>query len=264
MPAAESSEMRGGISNIGTLTVLVRDTGTGLSDKLKQTLLQTVQPSSGVEVGCGLGLVLVEKLLVSMGTTLEFRSPWTAEHTGTEFTFSLEVREGVPPPTASAPKQSIGTTLSLPHELRVLIADDLASNRKLLLCTLKRIIRSPIKCVQVSTAQAAVKAAKERHFDLIFMDEVFADEGSLRGSGAMREIREAEDAKKSGRSAIVSCTGFAGFTTESGTGEDLASKPFFDAGSDAVWGKPIPSHIDGSMQREIVRILAFAKAPMAQ
>jgi hypothetical protein len=46
---------------------------------------------------------------------------------------------------------------------------------------------------------------------------------------------------------IISCTG--GIMRS----EDEAS--FLNAGSDAVWGKPFPSHMDGSMQTEIARLI---------
>jgi len=253
----------GGAPGMGVLSVWVRDTGSGLSDKAQQTILTTVQPSSGVDVGCGIGLYLVQKLLVSMGTKLSFSSPWTEQHAGTEFTFSLEVREGLPPPppptppTAAVSEPRKESILSLAEPLHVLISDDLKANRLLILLTLKKIIRPLIRSVEACTAEEAIHAAAEQHFDLIFMDETYsAEEGALLGTDAVREIREAEAANPSGRSVIVCCTGYAG------DGSDPESQHvnarFIDAGCDAVWGKPLPSHVDGSMQRELAGLLQRA------
>ena len=108
--------------------------------------------------------------------------------------------------------------------------------------------------------QEAIDLAGRQHFDLIFMDETFsADEGALLGTDAVREIRKAEAAKQSPPSIIVSCTGYAG-DTSSADGEDPESPhaKFIDAGCDAVWGKPLPSHVNGLMQRQLARLLQRA------
>ena len=258
---------------MGMVTVMVRDSGVGLTDKAKQTLLTAVQPASGVDVGCGIGLYLAQKLLVSMGSTLEFRSPWTERHAGTEFKFSVAVREGasLPPPPPDPAQQRDGTardgtpervTLSRASELRVLIADDMSSNRKLLARALARCMSSQLVCNHAATAEAAIEAAGGGRFDVIFMDENFSvDENALTGSDAVRAIRAAEQAAEQAASAsehhravIVSCTGYAAEASVATDHHEQHSR-FFEAGCDAVWGKPLPSHVDGSMQKELARIL---------
>ena len=243
-------------SGAGVLTVMVRDTGCGLPNKVKQTLAAAVQPQSAVDVGCGLGLYLAQKLLGSLGATLEIRSPWREEGSGAEFKFSVEIREGTALPKDTAEVQpSVQLALSLPGPLRVLIADDLSVNRLLLSRMLKKCMSSAVECTTVSTVEAAIEAAGKQHFDFIFMDENFsAEEGALTGTFAVREIRKAELENASERALIVSCTGCVGEASD-----DAVNKKFFSAGSDAVWGKPVPSHVDGSMQREIARLLRSAK-----
>jgi CheY-like chemotaxis protein len=231
----------------GLLTILVRDTGSGLSDKMKETLLTSIQPSSGVNVGCGIGLFLAQKLLASMGSTLTFRSPWTEQSSGTEFMFTLEVQEGDAPQADRTLESSNAEALRLPQTLHLLIADDQTMNRKLLLRALKKCIHTPIECTEVSTAEDAIEAAAKRRFDLIFMDENFSvEDDALLGTDAIRAIRKAERGPKA--PVIVSCSGYASNDNEA---------TFKQAGSDAVWGKPLPSHVDGSMQREVANLLRW-------
>ena len=139
----------------------------------------------------------------------------------------------------------------------MLIADDLAMNRKLLLRVFKKIISSPVQYIEVATAEKAIEAAGERCFSLIVMDQTFSEEeGALCGTDAVREIRRAEDFNGSSRAVIVACTGYAELAAGDGGGAGSVNDFFVGAGCNAVWGKPIPSHIDGSMQREIRRLLS--------
>ena len=64
----------------------------------------------------------------------------------------------------------------------------------------------------------------------------------MRGSEATRQLRAAEV-----RTPIIACSGNA-------AGAD-SEKKFRVAGADLVWGKPFPNFTDGSMQRDLARLL---------
>ena len=71
----------------------------------------------------------------------------------------------------------------------------------------------------------------------------------MRGSDAARHIRSHEAAHGVLRAAIVLCTGCH---IEDQRWKDRLA----DAGVDAVWTKPLPSHLDGSLQSKIAAIIA--------
>ena len=163
-------------------------------------------------------------------------------------------------PTLAEPTLDRGTEpLALPSEIKVLIADDMTSNRLLLRRALKKSVSTRLSCVEVARAEDAIEKAAQHAFDLIFMDENFSvEENALLGSDAVRKIRAAEAAAGAARRAvIVSCTGLIDSGPSSG---DDTKRPFLQAGSDEVWGKPIPSHTDGSMQRELAALFALRES----
>ena len=71
----------------------------------------------------------------------------------------------------------------------------------------------------------------------------------MRGSHVMRRIREHEAAGRPARRAtLVSCT------AQAAIGDEL--ERIRACGADAIWSKPLPDFLDGSLQREMAAILA--------
>ena len=136
---------------------------------------------------------------------------------------------------------------SLPHNLKVLVADDIAMNRKLLRRVLEQQLGAGWEVSEAATAEEVLRLHLEEgaRYDLLVLDEIFArDPGEelMRGSEATRQLRAAEV-----RTPIIACSGNA-------AGAD-SEKKFRVAGADLVWGKPFPNFTDGSMQRDLARLL---------
>jgi CheY-like chemotaxis protein len=71
--------------------------------------------------------------------------------------------------------------MELPYGLRILVADDVALNRRLLIRQLRRILVDPT-IVEVETGEEALAATLTvgDRFHLLFLDEIYSSEG-LRG-----------------------------------------------------------------------------------
>uniref|UniRef100_A0A7S4BN71 non-specific serine/threonine protein kinase n=2 Tax=Chrysotila carterae TaxID=13221 RepID=A0A7S4BN71_CHRCT len=142
---------------------------------------------------------------------------------------------------------------------RVLLADDASLNRRLLKRAFTNHFAEPWEVHEAATAEAAVSAAESTAFDVIVMDEIFSlDQKAMRGSEAIRQIRAfEEEAQASGarrrrrRLVVISCTGNANLEEQ--------KRALILAGCDAVWGKPFPDFVDGSMQTEVGRLLHLAE-----
>ena len=109
-------------------------------------------------------------------------------------------------------------------------------NRKLLRRVLEQQLGAGWAVSEAATAEEVLRLHLEEgaRYDLLVLDEIFArDPGEelMRGSEATRQLRAAEV-----RTPIIACSGNA-------------------AGADLVWGKPFPNFTDGSMQRDLARLL---------
>ena len=67
----------------------------------------------------------------------------------------------------------------------------------------------------------------------------------MRGSTAIRLLREREAAEGLVSVTVISCTGNASHE----------SSKLLESGANLVWNKPFPSAEDGSMQRDIAMLL---------
>ena len=125
---------------------------------------------------------------------------------------------------------------SLPTNLRVLVVDDMQTNRKIIsrkLTTLMPFAELGWSFEEAKTGEEALqKLGADDNFDIVWMDEILTNAGgALLGSDTISIIREQE--KQLGRKArvIVSSTGN---TTE----KDCVK--YMNAGADMVAGKPTP------------------------
>ena len=99
------------------------------------------------------------------------------------------------------------------------------------------------------------------------MDEIFSpDPAALRGSAAIAQLRQRHAAAAAAAAASApACPGAAGPCA--GAAGHAAHRPVIvsctgntglvnaERGADAVWSKPMPSFIDGTMQRSIAALL---------
>ena len=106
----------------------------------------------------------------------------------------------------------------------------------------------------------ALELAAEIPFDVVVMDEIFSPEpGALRGSAAIARLRGLSDSDGGGgrrrRPVLIHCTGQTDASGDGGTCWLGRA-----AGADALWGKPMPSFTDGSMQRIVADLLSSSAA----
>ena len=132
--------------------------------------------------------------------------------------------------------------------LRVLVADDVLMNRRLLRRAFTSYFGQGWSVTEATTAEEAVLLATETEFAVIVMDEIFAPGlEAMRGSAAILDLRAHEArAGVARRAVIVSCTGNASSLDESG--------------ADLVWGKPMPNFTNNEMQNELAPHLAASRA----
>ena len=236
--------------------IAVRDTGTGMSEDEISKICDRYQ-SVGGRGNFGLGLYLTQRQLSLLGSTLRVRSPWQEGQTGSEFAFNLTLRETIEgserAPTATRPSSPSNNHL-LPSDLRVLLADDVKTNRKLIRLALTRHCGERWGIVEASTGEEALQMYKSetgqaRPFELLLLDETYSPEPSaLRGSDVIKAIRKHEQTTHTPPVAIISCTG------------NTQDKSFLlECGADSVWEKPMPDFRDGSMQVALSEVLSKRK-----
>jgi len=228
----------------------VADSGPGLPPERLAQLTKRY----GLSVGSGdLGLHVTSRMLMCLGSELQAASPYSEpgrsqgaeEGPGVALSFVLCVERAAPKEVQEVVQAN---ATALPAQLRVLVADDVSLNRRMLRMSFKHICPE-WQVVEAATAEEAVELARAaatagEPFGLICIDEEFAPgvSGSdelMRGSEAVRLIREHER-KTQASAAIVSITGNALFRCE---------------GANAAWGKPFPSPRDGTMQHELAYLL---------
>ena len=231
--------------------IAVRDTGTGMSEDEISKICDRYQ-SVGGRGNFGLGLYLTQRQLRLLGAALRVRSPWQEGQTGSEFAFNLTLRKTVEPSDQAPATRSSSPSKNhtLPTDLRVLLADDVKTNRKLIRLALTRHCGERWDIVEASTGEEALQTFKSetgqaRPFELLLLDETYSPEPSaLRGSDVIKAIREHEQATHTPPVAIISCTG------------NTQDKSFLlECGADSVWEKPMPDFRDGSMQEALSEVL---------
>ncbi|HBE50092.1 MAG TPA: histidine kinase, partial [Cyanobacteria bacterium UBA11369] len=150
------------------LQFVVADTGVGIAAEEFDTIFDAfVQAQAGKQSagGTGLGLTISRKLLKLMGGEISVSS---TQGKGSTFTFTLPVS-----PTSAiniTPEQSdrfpIGLAPGQPHH-RILVVDDAAENRLLLVKLLKLL---DFEVLEATNGQEAVQVWQQWQPDLIWMD----------------------------------------------------------------------------------------------
>jgi len=227
-------------SEVASVTIAVRDSGPGLSEESMLSCFDKYTTRGGT----GLGLYLTRLQVNQLGGSVAVRSPWSDEHTGTEFRVNLPLRLSEAPPerpvSAPAPEFKAG--------VHVLVADDARINRILLRRAFTSRFGADWTVQEAASAEDVLAALLPGHrFDLLVIDEIFSDiaVGQMRGSAAIAILREREASQNLARLVAISCTGNAA--------HDCAR--LMECGADDVWGKPFPNAYDGSMQKKVAELL---------
>lgn len=143
------------------IAVSVRDSGIGIpADKLERLFKAFSQVDSSTTRkygGTGLGLVICEKLIVLMGGTIGVTSE---PGKGTTFRFTMQ--------TAAGEQLHIAADNNLLTGKRILVADDNATNRRILENQLRQWGLSP---VMAASGEEAMQILSQDQFDLLLADQ---------------------------------------------------------------------------------------------
>ena len=186
------------------VVIEVADTGPGL---LPERCAQLTQRYGLSVEDVGLGLHVVGRLLDCLGSELRATSPFTpgvakspGDGPGVALWFELTLDRAEPEAIKSAVRAQ---SAALPKQLRVLVADDMSLNRRVLKMALRK-VRSKWAVDEAVTAEAALQMVRDAHaegqpYGLIFMDENFhvhlsGGGAQMCGSEAVKLIRADERA----------------------------------------------------------------------
>ena len=151
------------------LTIVIRDTGIGISEEELPRLFKSFSQADGSTTrkhgGTGLGLVIAKQLVEMMGGEIGVRSE---KGKGSEFWFTVRLLaqsapQAIPPADVAAIKKS-----GRPERLRrVLVAEDNQVNQRVALRMLEKLgCRADV----VANGKEAVEAVARLPYDLILMD----------------------------------------------------------------------------------------------
>jgi len=177
------------------LRIAVTDTGIGVAtgkiDTLFERFSQADNSTTRVYGGTGLGLSISRRLVEMMGGEIGAKS-----RIGEGATFWFEVPLTLAEATATAERTDAGT--ASPEGLRLLMADDAAANRELVVAILGGM---GVTLETVEDGVQAVEAARDGGYDLILMDVHMP---LMDGLDATRAIRALDG--EAGRVPIVALT----------------------------------------------------------
>jgi len=151
------------------LLIDIEDTGVGIPEDQQNKIFQEFVQSSGQDVqkygGTGLGLSISKRLVDLMGGELTLVS-----QLGKGSKFTLKMRDvavaSFVPEQEKNKGESLETSIHF-QPSQILIVDDIADNRNLLLALFAK---TPLKIVEAENGLEAVNLVKEKPFDLILMD----------------------------------------------------------------------------------------------
>ncbi len=185
----------------GGLRLIVSDTGIGIANDKLPTLFEKFIQADNSNTrrfgGTGLGLAISRELAQLMGGAIVARS---IEGEGSTFTVDLPLARAAASAPAPAVAQESAQDALEDRTLRILAAEDNATNQKVL-----RAVMEPlgVDLHIVADGRQAVEAWRQGGFDLILMDIQMP---VMDGVEAAREIRAAETAGGGARTPILALT----------------------------------------------------------
>jgi len=169
----------------------VEDTGIGIPDAAQARLFESFEQADNTVSrkygGTGLGLAITRRLALMMGGDAGFSS---RSGEGSVFWFEVMVGRaslsisGEAEPIDTIPAEEVELRLSKQHgDARILLAEDNRINQEVLLGMLEDI---GMTADIVVNGKDAVRAATDRHFDLILMDMQMPEMGGLEATNEIR------------------------------------------------------------------------------
>lgn len=146
----------------GALVFSVIDTGVGIPDEERSSVLQafSVGSNSGADRGAGLGLSIVHRLVTAMGGSLRLTSE---VEVGTRFDVHLPVGEAEPP--AAGPGEG------MPVGLRILVVEDNPVNQQLARRQLERLGQLPVVVESGEEGLDLLMDPSGPRFDVVLLDQ---------------------------------------------------------------------------------------------
>ena len=181
-----------------TLRFTVEDTGIGFDSETRERLFKRFEQADGAITrrfgGTGLGLAISHQLAGLMMGSLDCESEPGG---GSAFFLTIPLRRAASPETAipAAPTVTADT-----RPLRVLVADDHATNRKVVELILAQ---APVELTLVDDGAQALEAFRAGEFDLVLMDMQMP---VMDGLAATREIRLHEATMGLPRTPVIMLT----------------------------------------------------------
>ena len=209
-PAPPDQSGPGEADDLVRLAFSVRDTGIGLTaeqqGRLFQAFTQADRSTTRRFGGTGLGLSIAKRMVEMMDGTIGVTSQVGV---GTTFWFNIRVRRGTSAKAAAMAESSTIRArdsdriqqLFAGRELRILVADDVLTNRYVALGILKKM---GLDADGVENGMEALAAIQSTSYDLILMDVHMP---VLDGLDATRQIRNAEKGRR--RIPIIALTAAA-------------------------------------------------------
>ncbi|MBK9036722.1 MAG: response regulator [Myxococcales bacterium] len=224
----------------GVIVFTIADTGVGIATEQQAAVFEPFVQAHGDDVneGVGLGLAITRELISLLGGTIVLRSE---VGTGTEVTVTLTLPTSTGPSADRLRAIDPGSTPSLPllpvnsRSLRILVAEDHATNAAIAMAILERAGHRPL---WVGTGAAAVAAVAAERFDAVLMDLEMPE---LDGAEATRRIRAAEHRGGALRLPIIALSAHK-------HAEGTAAA----AGMDAYLGKPLDAIALGELLERVI------------
>lgn len=173
-----------GDGDTAALRFEIRDSGVGMRPELLprafDCFVRDEASAPGREEGSGLGLAISQHLVQLMGGSIEMEST-LGEGSVARFVIPIEPARALPPDEA-------GPAVEGPPPMRILVAEDNATNQYLVRALLER---EGHRVTTVRDGAEAVEAARAGAFDVILMDVQMP---VMDGASAARAIRASGDA----------------------------------------------------------------------
>ncbi|MDG2522255.1 ATP-binding protein [Caulobacter segnis] len=183
------------------LSCRVTDTGVGIavdqSPRLFEKFVQADASTTRRFGGTGLGLAICKEIVSLMGGEIRFES---TPGKGSCFSFEAPLPRADAEDVAKSGGEQAGLSDAPLEDLRVLVADDNATNR-LVIQTLLR--QFGVECALAEGGEDALSAWENEQWDMILMDIHMP---RMDGLTATRRIRAAEKAQGRQRTPIVAIT----------------------------------------------------------